>query len=403
MANQHWVSELNVRASYGWQGNVAENFGPDLIAQLPASAVNNTTGEFELKIKSLPYADLRWEKTKTLNLGLDFGFAKNRFMMSVEYYHKKTEDMIIYKPLPVSYGIDNMPVNGGTMLNQGYELTLSGTLVRTKDLVWNLSLNTSRNTNSLNTEVAITTQWRDAAAGKLYKKGYAVSSFWVFPLTGLDPANGYPLFHIPTKQEAPNADQDPTQFMKYAGRFDPDFQAGITTSVRYKWLSLSSSFTTELGGKKLLYKMFNQPDGVLPSAYSNMPKEFAGRWKNPGDEKRTNIPSIPSLVYHPASNTYDAPSLPIPTQQEYEFVYDMYNYSDARVVSASFLRCNNISLTYNIPEKMLRHTLKNVSLTASVSNPFVIVSKDFKGMDPEVATGGQPMPRVYSAILNISL
>jgi hypothetical protein len=251
--------------------------------------------------------------------------------------------------------------------------------------------------------VAITTQWRDAAAGKLYKKGYAVSSFWVFPLTGLDPANGYPLFHIPTKQEAPNADQDPTQFMKYAGRFDPDFQAGITTSVRYKWLSLSSSFTTELGGKKLLYKMFNQPDGVLPSAYSNMPKEFVGRWKNPGDEKRTNIPSIPSLVYHPASNTYDAPSLPIPTQQEYEFVYDMYNYSDARVVSASFLRCNNISLTYNIPEKMLRHTLKNVSLTASVSNPFVIVSKDFKGMDPEVATGGQPMPRVYSAILNISL
>lgn len=405
MQDQNWVSELNVRASYGWQGNVAENFGPDLIAQLPSSVVNNTTGEYELTIKSLPYADLRWEKTKTINLGLDFGFAKNRFLLSVEYYHKRTDDMIVYKDIPVSYGMTSLPVNAGTMVNKGLELTVSGTLVRSKDFVWNMSVNTSRNTNSLNTDVENTNTWQTAASGKWYKKGYAVSSFWVWPLQGLDPTTGYPVFHMPTKTEDPNLTTDPTSYMKYAGRLDPDFQAGFSTSIRYKWLTLSSSFTTQLGGKKLLYKMFNLPQGQLPSAYSNLPKEFVGRWRKPGDEKKTNIPSIPSMVYYPANNMYYAPYiLGVPNGTgEAEYVYDMYNYSDARVVSASFLRCNNISLTYNVPEKLLMHTLKNVSLTASVSNPFIIVSKDFKGMDPEVATGSQPIPRVYSAILNISL
>jgi hypothetical protein len=142
----------------------------------------------------------------------------------------------------------------------------------------------------------------------------------------------------------------------------------------------------------------------LPSAYANMPKEFVNRWKKPGDEKTTNIPSIPSLIYNPTTNNFEQPYSFVPDEQGYEYTYDMYNYSDARVVSASFLRCNNISLTYNLPNKLLQHIsgLKNISLTASVSNPFIIVSKDFKGMDPEVATGSQPIPRVYSTILNIS-
>jgi hypothetical protein len=405
MQKVNWVSQLDLRATYGWQGNVAESFGPDLIARLPANAINPTTGEYQLMIKSLPYADLRWEKTKTVNLGLDLGLAKNRLLLSVEYYHKRTEDMIIYKDIPVSYGTPYLPVNAGTMINKGIELSLSGTLVRTKDVVWNMTLNTSRNTNSLSSDVENTNTWQSAASGRYYKSGYPVTSFWVWHLQGLDPANGYPVFHVPTKAEDPELETDATSYMKYAGKLDPDFQAGISSTLRYKWLTLSTSFTTSLGGKKLLYKMFNLPDGQLPSAYSNLPKEFVNRWRKPGDEKTTNIPSIPSLIYYPAVNNYYAPyALNVPGSENYPVsLYDMYNYSDARVVSASYLRCNNISLTYNLPEKLLHHALRSASLTASVSNPFIIVSKDFKGMDPEVATGNQPIPRVYSAILNLSL
>jgi hypothetical protein len=81
----------------------------------------------------------------------------------------------------------------------------------------------------------------------------------------------------------------------------------------------------------------------------------------------------------------------------------MYNYSTARVVDASFFRCNDISLTWNVPERLLKPLyIKNLSVSAAVRNPFIIVSRDFKGMDPEVATGNQPIPRVYSMQFNVS-
>lgn len=401
MAGQNWISELNVRASYGWQGNVAENVGPDLIARLPDKVVNPTTGEFELLIKTLGYADLRWEKTKTVNLGLDLGIAKNRFIMSLEYYNKRTEDMIIFKEIPVSYGIDQMPVNAGHMVNEGLELTLSGTLVRTKDFVWNLSLNTSRNRNRLTTDVPRSETWMAAATGGFHKEGYAVSSFWVFEMKGLDPVYGYPLFDIPTEEENPKARRDATEYMKYAGRLDPDFTGGLSTTVRYKWFTLSSSFNVALGGKRMLYNMFD--GSYLPSAYNNLPKEFVNRWRKPGDEKHTNIPGIQRGIYSPTSGQYDPPFVWMPNSEGYQQVYEMYNYSDVRVVDGSFLRCNSISLSYNVPEQLLKYIrVKNVSLTGSVRNPFIVVSKEYKGMDPEVATGNQPLPRVYSMSLNVS-
>jgi hypothetical protein len=365
--------------------------------------VNPTTGEYELLIKSLGYADLRWEKTKTMNLGLDLGIASNRFIMSIEYYRKKTDDLIVYREIPVSYGIDQMPINGGKLDNEGIELSMSGTIIRSQDLVWNISFNTSRNRNRINSAIVRSEDWRNAASGRLNKEGYGVSSFWVFDFAGLNPKDGSPLIVLPTKGQEQwlAGEKDATAYMKYAGRLEPDFTGGFSSALRYKAFTLTASFNMQLGGKKLLYQMFTGFD--LPSAYANMPKEFAGRWKKPGDEKITNIPSIPSRIWNPVNNQTDPIMLLIPPYPGYEYAYEMYNYSTARVVDAGFFRCNDISLTWNVPEQLLRHMhIRNLSISGAVRNPFIIVSKDFKGMDPEVATGSQPVPRVYSMQFNVS-
>lgn len=80
----------------------------------------------------------------------------------------------------------------------------------------------------------------------------------------------------------------------------------------------------------------------------------------------------------------------------------MYNYSSARVVNASYLRCNNISLSYNVPQKWIEQFAQSVSFSFVVSNPFQIVSKDYKGVDPEVAMGNQPLSKTYTFSLNVS-
>ena len=399
MQNQKVFSELNMRASLGWQGNVAENFGPDLVAQLPTNVVNNVTGEYELKIKSLPYADLRWEKTRSLNVGFDMGLFRNRVMLSVEYYNKHSEDLIVYKDVPLSYGVEQMPINGGTMTNEGFELNLSTTLVRTQNFIWNISMNTAKNRNRIKSTLVPDGSWTTAVSGELNKEGYPVSAFWAFELMGLDHEYGTPIFNIPETVENPEEQNDATSYMKYMGKMEPDFTGGLSMSFRYKNLSLLSSFNLSIGGKRFLNSLFQSKNFPysLPAAYDNLSKEFVDRWRKPGDELHTNIPSIPSFDEDRNTNVR------FPGTSIVANIYEMYDYSDVRVVNASFLRCNNISLTYNLPDAFLKYLgLENVAFSGSVSNPFMIVSKDYKGVDPEVATGGQPLSKVYSLRLNIT-
>ena len=398
MQNQRVVSDLNFRISYGWQGNVAENYGPDLIARMGSGgdAIDAfRTGEYMMFIKSLPYGNLRWEKTKTINLGTDFGLFQNKVTWTLEYYYKQTEDMIVEKSVPYAYGVTTMPINGGNMTNRGLEISASFTPVRTNDFVWSMSVNTSKNFNKVKSEMTENQSWKMAAGGSINKEGYAVSSFWAFEFKGLNPETGSAMFELPTLEECPEALLDATAFMKYMGTLEPDFSGGVSMSFRYKSLSLSTSFNLQIGGKKFLYKVFD--DAIIqttPSAYYNLPQEMTKRWRKPGDEKITNLPSLPSseVAYYKLPNGSSGYSA------------EMYNYSDARVVNASFLRCNGLSLNYTLPGKLVKKMyLKNLSFSASVSNPFIIVSKEFKGMDPEVATGSQPISRTFSLGINISL
>ena len=126
-----------------------------------------------------------------------------------------------------------------------------------------------------------------------------------------------------------------------------------------------------------------------------MSTEWLKRWRKPGDEKHTNIPSLPDKVS-------SAQTIHSEKQNRDYNPYELYAKSDIRVVNAWYLRCNSISLSYNIPESKLPRVFQAVSLSCSVSNPFQIVSRDFLGRDPEVASGSQPLSRNWSFSLNIS-
>ena len=396
-----WISDLSLSATYGWQGNLADNFGPSLITYIPSDNIDTSTGEYLQMIKNLPYNDLRWEKVKSVNLRFDLGLFNNRFVASAEYYHRKTEDMIVYKQIPYSFGITSMPINGGSMKNSGWELTVGGTVIQTKNISWYLSLNTSKNYNEVNSTIEENANWRAATGGTLNKKGYPVGAIWAFELKDLDD-RGYPVFDIPTAEEMPEAQYDATLYMKYMGSIEPDFSGGFSTTFRYKSFALSTSFNINLGGKRFLAPLFDSGlTNNIPSAYDNLSKDLLNRWRQPGDEAKTNIPTLPSYISSSTSPSVTAYQALLPNGSR-EYLHALYNYSDVRVVDGSYMRCNNIMLTYNFPSKLLnRWKMKNLGITASVSNPFTIHSSDFKGLDPEVATGSQPLIRTYTLTVNI--
>ena len=395
MEKQKVLSELDIRLTYGWQGNVAENYSPDLIAQIPSDAIDNRTGEYILKIRSLAYPDLKWEKTSTWNFGLDLGFFHNRVQFSFEYYNKHTRDMIVEHSVPTEFGVSTAPINSGQMTNSGLEFSLSTTLIQSKKFNWTLSLNSAKNWNTIDSEIKENKNWRTAVSGALNKKGYPVQSIWAFDFAGINQTNGDPLFNIASAEENPDGVTDATAYMKWMGSLEPDFTGGLSTSFRYTNWVLSASFNLNIGGKRWLSPMFN--DDIVedtPSAYTNLPKDFVNRWHQPGDY--TNVPGIPSLSVRQRRITLPNGNTEAP--------YRMYNYSDIRVVSGSYMRCTNLGLNYIFPQKMIAPLgLTNLSLSFSVSNPFIIKSKDFKGLDPEVATGSQPLTRSYTFNINISL
>ena len=397
--NQNLLNEFSLRATYGWQGNVVENVGPDLIARI--ERVDITTGEYKMTISRLPTPDLKWEKNKSINLGVDFSLLDSRVNGSFEWYYKRTEDMITSRQVPYENGTTTLYLNGGDMSNRGWDLTFSFVPVRTKHFVWNVSMNTSRSTNEVKTDLEPTSNWRDATGGGYNKNGYPVSSFWAFRFNGLNPQNGAPTFDL-AGSEKESAERDATEYLVYAGKLDPDFTAGLNTGFRYKNLYLSASFYLSTGNQKFLASPYGEKNAfgdetarTMASEYKNLSTQLLSRWRKPGDERVTKIPVLPnpetSAAIYPFYDNY-TPLYP----------YEAWAYSDIRVVDAWYLRCNNISLSYSVPQKWIKGFASSVNLSCSVSNPFQIVSKDFLGRDPEVASGAQPLSRNYSLSVNVS-
>jgi hypothetical protein len=393
-----WLSAFSLRTSFGFQRNIVANVSPDLIARMPttppALVVDQFTGEARLVISSLPYGDLRWEKTASFNAGVDVGFFKNRITGSVDYYVKKGKDIITTMPVPVEYGVLSMPINGGDLTNSGLEINLNVIPVQTKDYTLSIGLNTSKNFNKLENVGVQNYHWKVATSGALYVKGYPVSGFWAFDFTGIDPANGLPTFDLTTSGDK-DVTKDPTAYMKYMGKLNPDFTGGFNISFRYKMFSIFSNWYLQLGGKRFLtpaYAGITSSSVGLPTEYENLSTELLQRW-TPG-HTTTDFPGLPSS---------GLPNFLLPDGKTYSNLYDLYNYSSARVVNASTLRVNAVNLSYTLPRRISDWVhAKMISASLGVSNAFDWVSKDYKGRDAEVATGAQPRTRSYSLRCNVS-
>lgn len=395
--SSYWLSNLSLSGSYGYQRNISTSVSPDLLVKTPPASlgsgvVDQNTGETLLTIASLPYGDLRWEQNSSMNLGLDFSLFNSKIQGSFSYYTKHGKDLITSLDVPREYGVTSMLVNGGSMNNSGYEVSASFVPVRTRNFTWSVGVNTSKNTNKIIETGSQLRTWITAVDGNLNRPGDPVSGFYAFRYTGVDAATGLPKIDL-SVADGKDPATDPTAYMQYMGKRDPDFTSGIGMNFRYKMLTLSSSFYLQVGGKKLLTDLYDDAQN-LPKEYDNFSRNVLDRW-TPENTAGT-VPGLPD-----ATVAYVAlPGNP----NTYVSLYNMYNNSTARVVSASSFRCQNINVSYALDQELIKKLrCKSINIGAGISNPFWINSKDFQGIDPEVATGGQPRTRAFSINLAISL
>ena len=395
-----WMNELALRTSYGIQGNVSDDQTPNMIIKM--GGLDPFSGDYISTISKLPNRFLKWEKTNSFDVALDFSFLDNRLGGTVEYYYKTGHDQIVSTPVSPTTGSSTMSLNVGDIMNKGYEFILNAVPVRTKDFRWSVSLNSARNINRVTRGGAQNGYtWEDYVNGRAVLKGYALNSFFAYKYAGLN-EQGLPTFKDTEEGEDTTFEQMMDQVFDLAGNRVPLMQGGFSSNFSWKGLTLGLFFSYQLGAKGRLNYLYSNSGQYLPNPEQNMSSEFVDRWRQPGDEQTTDIPAL-------STNNMSFTSL-VGSRRQYKIAdngWQMYNQSDLRVVRTDFLRLRSAYLRYNLPQdfcKKLRVQYANIRFEAY--NLFLLASKDLKGQDPEqigLGSFGATTPPVSSFSLSLDL
>ncbi len=411
-----WLDNLALRASFGYQGNTVESISPYLLATNVSPSFDPYTGQHYLGIRNLPYTDLRWEKTRSINTGIDVALFSNRLRITGDYYYKVTSDVIMKQRVPEEYGVSDSFINGGEILNKGWELALQWTAVNRKKLSWEVQVIVGKN-NNLVMDTRANAKLASLVKGKAVVNGKPLGSLWSFPYVGLSPRDGQPLFRYLDMEK--DTDRllhgNPTDYLVYSGSSEPVFSGGFHSTVRLSRFSLSTGFSVQLGYTVRLNPLMQAGSGGYyrpPAPDKNVSKELIERWQQRGDEKFTNIPSIYSFRYDPVEYSIGKyfGDLSLSKEGNTLYRYDLYNYSDLISVKGDHLRCNYITIGYQLDNKNIRWLkgVTDVNVSVSINNAFVISDKRLKGQDPEIQSmsateNTAALPRYRSYVLSINL
>lgn len=393
------INDLALKASVGFQGNVVSSVGPDLIALIPFNVVHPTVRQYQLQLKSLAYPDLRWERTRSVNIELNASLFNSRLDLVLSGYRKDGRDIIATLKVPMENGIDNMLVNGGNIQNKGYEFVANVNIIRSKNLNWSVSGNVSKNYNTLRKGSIVTYTIENYINGSFEEEGVPISTFYGFAYKGLDPQKGTPLFYkvddITPEEKLGMKGKD---HLVRIGKLDPDVAGGLNTRLSYKAFSVNMQLAFSLGAHKFKNNLFPANTSMVPMPDENVNIAMIRRWRKPGDELYTNIPA-----YLSPSNDISNYFEPVAGRYHRNFMYDR---SDLMALPSDFLRCRSMQLSYSLPSYFLKSwDISAAGISAQASNLFIIKDKRWGGQDPEITGVGStalPILPSYSLSINVT-
>jgi len=372
-------SDLKFRASYGSTGN--QNGIPDFASKGLWSGGNNYLNVSGISPFQLANPDLKWETTRQLNLGADFGILKGRLNVEFNYYRKYTTDLLLELPVPSQLGFSSIFANAGEMSNNGFELTLKGDVVSTKNFTWNTSLSVSTNKNKV--EKLQTPILKSSGQG-IIQQGYPLYSFYVHKQLGVDPKTGDVLFDDVNK-DGKLSDAD----LQILGNAWPSYFGGFSNEFTvFKNFDVRAFIYYSFGNKIWNNTRYRTGHGGSRNGVFAMFREELGRWQKDGDV--TDVPRLTAA----GNNASIIPS---------RFLED-----------GSFIRVRNVSFGYTFPKELLSAVhITSARIYVMATNLFTITK--YKGLDPEVNTVATdqnvlgydqaiaPQPRTLQVGFNITL
>jgi len=392
------LSHATFKASY----SLTADRGPSFVtnSQVVFKSTNPwrpTAGvaESAIFIEDLENKQLTYEKKHEFNVGTSLGFLNNRINVDADYYTRQNFDLIGLAYTTGVGGQIEKYANVASMKSEGVELTFSTRNIVTKNFSWNTDFIFSKAVNTITDLDSRSNVIQLVSGAGFALQGYPVRSLFSIPFAGLND-EGLPTFG---NQEGETTVTDinfqefeKLDFLKYEGPTDPTITGSLGNTFTYKGFTLNTFITYSFGNKVRLDPVFNDNYTDL----SSLPKEFKNRWVLPGDEGYTNIPVIASKRQY---QTYG---------RELAYAYNAYNYSTERIADGGFVRLKEVSMSYDIPKKLVEGLhLNTLQLKIQATNLFLLYSdKKLNGQDPEFFnTGGvaSPLPRQFTVTLRLGI
>ncbi len=405
MKDVKWVDALRARASYGEVGNDA---AVDYYGYQALYYITKNGGKPALIRQKLAANNLKWETTQTFDFGVE-GTLFDRLNFSLGYFDKRSKDLLFQVRFPLSAGsfsgnsdIENLTQyqNIGTISNRGFEIMLSGDVVRSKDWTWNLSFDAT----TLKNKVLKLPNGEDILHGhQKYSVGHSAYEWYTYHFAGVDQMTGSSLYDLDTQKEsAANAagalvEINGTKYTtnsafaqrEWAGTALPSVYGSFGSNLRWKDLSLSVLMTYSLGGKIMDASYQSLMSTGSASSAAALHKDILGSWDG-----------VPAGMTATSPNRIDPHGIPI---IDFNQSNENNSLSDRWLTSASYLIMKNIMLTYRLPKTLVSSWgLGGVSVKAGVENLFTVTSR--KGLNPQYNfKGGSDDTYVSARVFNFGL
>lgn len=393
--NAKWLDNLVIRASYGLQGNIDKNTSPYLLGKYQSNANPILPGNTEdmIVVNSAPNDKLRWEKTHSVNVGMDFAVLNQAISLSVDYYYRKGVDLIGMQILPLETGFTSTNINWASMTNKGVEVGLSTRNIHTKSFMWTTTFNFAYNQNKVLKES------KPKADLSPSREGYPAGAIFAFPYAGIDEHGQMTFYNKETGkvesmkeffrvEESDLTTEELRNKYEYIGTADSPYTGGFNNTFTYKAWELGINCIFNAGGYVRV-----QPSYSLTSLDrgQNTNRDILNRW-TPENPKGT----MPALVdWHTDIITY----------LFLDGAVNPYANSSLWVKKQNYMRIQSIRLGYELPFELIKKLgISQATVALEGRNLFVFGSSYTNYLDPETMGNpyAQPIPKSFTFSLNLN-
>ncbi len=369
-----WVDMLKFKASYGVQGNdnlypssnYARKYYP--YADNYTHSFNGQTGEYSTELAYKGNESLTWESSHSFNIGVDFEILSGLLRGSMEYFSRKTVDLLYSKDVPLSSGNPTgyYPVNVGSIVNNGFEFSFDGIIMNRTDFLWTWNLNMSHYRNSILSLDPSVSEKGIIGSNYIYKVGGSLYEAYMRKYAGVNQENGKARWYkkVMDKSGEWTGESVVTEVFSEASQYElgsvlPKLYGGFGTAMKFSGVDISAQFSFQLGGRYY--------DGTYQALMHTSPAAGTAWHK---DVLQSWTPENPSHIF---------PRLDGDTSVGQTAVS---NY----LISSNYLSINNVTIGYTFPEDMFQMAkISGLRVYVSGDNLFVLSAR--KGVDPRYSMG----------------